>query len=100
MTVEEIKVKLQEMVPEFAAKIAPVYQTLKWQWSPGKSAPHIPSVSEIENTLYSLIEGLTGGDHDEVCAGGLSAYYSMPDETGPGCYGLAFECKEEVSFDV
>lgn len=99
MTVEEIKTELEKMVPSFAAKIAPVYQTLEWQWSPGKSMPHIPSVGEMENTLYSLIEALTGGDHDEVSTGGLSAYYCMPDENESGCYGLAFECKEEVHFD-
>ncbi len=100
MTVEEIKVKLQEMVPEFAAKIAPVYEALKWQWSPGKSTPHIPSVGEIENTLYSLVEGLAdASNYDEICTGGLSAYYRMPDDTDSGCYGLAFECNEEVSFD-
>lgn len=98
MTVEEIKPELKKMVPSFAAKIAPVYQTLEWQWSPGKSMPHIPLVGEIENTLYSLIEGLAG-DHDEVGTGGLSAYYRMPDENESGCYGLAFECKEEVDFD-
>ena len=96
MTVEEIKAELSKMVPAFAAKIAPVYKTLKWQWSPGKSTPHIPSVGEIENTLYSLIEGLTGW---EVSIGGLSAYYRMPDDTDSGCYGLAFECEEEVHFD-
>jgi len=99
MTVEEIKAELGKMVPAFAAKIAPVYKTLEWQWSPGKSVPHIPSVDEIENMLYSLIEGVTGVDNDEVCAGGLSAYYSMPDDNGPGCYGLTFECEKKVDFD-
>jgi len=98
MTVEEIKAELEKMVASFALKIAPVYQTLEWQWSPGKSTPHTPSVGEIENTLYSLIEALTG-DHDELCTGGLSAYYRMPDDIESGCYGLAFECKEEMSFD-
>ena len=99
MTVEEIKIELQKMAPSFATKIAPFYQTLKWQWSPGKSTPHVPSVSEIENEFYSLIEGLGTGDFDEVGSGGLSVYYRMPDETEPGCYGLAFECNEEVHFD-
>ncbi|GAI88659.1 unnamed protein product [marine sediment metagenome] len=99
MTVEEIKTELEKMVPSFAAKIAPVYQTLEWQWSPGKSTPHIPLVGEIENTLYSLIEGLTPSGYDEACTGGLSAYYRMPDDTDSGCYGLAFECNEEERFD-
>jgi len=99
MTTEEIKTELEKMVPSFAAKIAPVYQTLEWQWAPGKSSPHIPFFGEIANTLYSLIEDLISGDHDEVGTGGLSAYYRMPDENESGCYGLAFECKEKVHFD-
>ncbi|MBA7567810.1 hypothetical protein ES708_09528 [subsurface metagenome] len=98
MTVDEIKAELKKMVPSFAAKIAPVYETLKWQWSPEKSTPHIPSVGEIENLLYGLIEGLTG-DFCELTSGGLSAYYRMPDNSESGCYGLSFECEEEVNFD-
>lgn len=99
MTVEEIKAELEKMVPGFAAKIAPVYQTLEWQWSPGKATPHIPSVGEIKKTLHSLIEGLTASNYDEVGTGGLSVYYRMPNESEPGCCGLAFECKEEKFFN-
>lgn len=98
MTIEEIKAKLNEMVPGFAAKVQPVYQLLKWEWSPGKQEPHIPSVGEIENALYDLIERLTEGRED-WSLGGLRAYYRMPDENEPGCYGIAFELEEEVAFD-
>ena len=98
MTIEEIKAKLEEMVSGFAAKVAPVYQLLKWEWSPGKQEPHIPSVGEIENTLYDLIERLREG-YEDVSIGGLSAYYHMPDEDEPGCYGIAFELEEKVAFD-
>jgi hypothetical protein len=99
MTVEEIKIELQRMVPSFATKIAPFYQTLEWRWSTGKSKPHVPSASEIENEFYSLIEGLGTGDRHEVSAGGLTVYYRMPDKSELGCYGLAFECSEEAHFD-
>ena len=99
MTIEEIKAKLQEMVPDFAAKVQPVYQLLKWEWSLGKREPHVPSVGEIENALYGLIERLTEGLCD-VSQGGLSAYYCMPDEDEPGCYGISFELEEEVAFDA
>ena len=98
MTLKEIKAKLKEMVPGFASKVAPVYQLLKWEWSPGKQAPHIPSVGEIENTLYNLIERL-GEGFEDISSGGLSAYYRMPDEDEVGCYGIAFELEEEVAFD-
>lgn len=100
MTIEEIKSKLNEMVPGFAARVVPVYQLLKWEWSPGKQEPHIPSVGEIENALYGLIEGLRDGDEDDLSLGGLSAYFRMPDEDEPGCYGIAFELEEAVTFDV
>ena len=98
MTLEEIKQKLNEMVPRFAAQVAPVYQLLKWEWSPGKSQPHIPSVGEIENALYDLIEGLSDKYHAHG-TGGLEAYYEFPDENEPGSYGLTFEIKEEAHFD-
>ena len=98
MTLKEIKAKLEEMVPGFAAKVAPVYQLLKWEWSPGKRESHIPSVGEIENTLYNLIERL-GEGFEDISIGGLSAYYRMPDEDEVGCYGIAFELEEEVTFD-
>ncbi|MBA7464984.1 hypothetical protein ES707_00144 [subsurface metagenome] len=97
MTIEEIKAKLNEMVPGFAARVAPVYQLLKWEWSPGKQEPHIPSGGEIEKTLYDLIERLEEGRED-WSIGGLRAYYHMPDEDEPGCYGIAFELEEEVAF--
>ena len=100
MTIEEIKAKLEEMVPDFAAKIQPVYELLKWEWSPGKQEPHIPSVGEIENALYGLIEGLRDGHEDDYSSGGLSAYFRMPDEDEPGCYGIAFKLEEGAAFDV
>lgn len=59
MKLKEIKEMLKGMVPDFARKVAPIYSLLGWEWSPGKTAPHIPSVGEIENTLYSFIERLT-----------------------------------------
>lgn len=98
MTIEEIKTELNKMVPGFAIRVAPVYQLLRWEWSPGKQAPHTPSVGEIENALYDLIERLRDGHEDDYSSGGLSTYYRMPDEDEAGCYGLAFELEEEVAF--
>lgn len=70
MTIEEIKTELNKMVPGFAARVAPVYQLLRWEWSPGKQAPHPPSVGEIENALYDLIERLRDGHEDDYSSGG------------------------------
>ncbi|KKL58545.1 hypothetical protein LCGC14_2224280 [marine sediment metagenome] len=98
MTIEEIKTELNKMVLGFAARVAPVYQLLKWEWSPGKQEPHVPSVGEIEHALYNLIECLRDGREDDHSSGGLSAYYSMPNRNEPGCYGISFELEEEAAF--
>ena len=92
MKIEEIKTELKKMVPEFAKKVAPVYELLGWEWSPRDTAPHIPSVDEIERTLYDLIEDLTEQFLGSGC-GGLDAYYSQPNEQ-PGEYGLRFILSE------
>lgn len=98
MEVKEIKEKLREKVPDFARKVLPIYSLLEWEWSLGKSAPHIPSVGEIENALYSLIDGLTE-EYWVHSGGGLEAYYKQPDEDEPGYYGLRFVLEEQESFD-
>lgn len=100
MELKEIKSKLEKKVPAFAAKVQPIYKLLNWEWSPGKSEPHIPSVGEIENALYGLIDGLREGYYSHG-AGGLEAYYCFPDkESGePGEYGLKFTLSVEEFFD-
>ena len=98
MKLKEIKEMLKGMVPDFARKVLPIYGLLGWEWSPGKTAPRIPSVGEIENTVYSLIERLTE-EYVVSCIGGLEAYYKQPDENEPGYYGLRFTLEEQESFD-
>ena len=98
MELSEIKIKLEDMVSGFAAKVQPIYALLKWEWSPGGTTPHVPSVGEIERTLYESINGLSE-EFLECGSGGLCAYYKMPDDEEPGSYGLIFEVKESVSFD-
>ena len=103
MELKEIKEKLEEMVPDFARRVLPIYSLLEWKWSLGKTTPHIPSVGEIENTLYGLIEDLTPTPSDEeyrvTDTGGLEVYYSKPIEALPGHYGLRFVLEEQESFD-
>jgi len=98
MTLGKIKAELEKMVPDFARKVLPIYSLLGWEWSPGKTTPHIPSVGEVEKTLYSLIEGLTE-EYVVSGGGGLEAYYKQPDEDEPGHYGLRFVLEEQESFD-
>lgn len=99
MELKQIQDELRKMVPTFAQRIAPVYNFLKWEWSPEGSVPHIPDAKEIEDTLYSLIDGLTE-EYFGACTGGLEVYYEPPDkETGEGGeYGLLFKIEEVGSF--
>lgn len=102
MELKEIKFKLEKAVPAFVAKVQPIYKLLNWEWSPGKSEPHVPSVGELENALYGLIEALNPSGHNEiniVSIGGLSAYYCMPEEGETGYYGLTFELEDKVFFN-
>ena len=100
MELKEIKEKLREMAPAFAQRIAPVYNFLKWEWSPEGSVPHIPKAKEIEETLHSLIEGLSE-EYFGHGTGGLEVYYEPPDkETGGGGeYGMLFKIEEIEGYD-
>lgn len=100
MELEEIKRKLRKMVPAFAQRVAPVYEFLKWEWTPPPAPAHIPDAKEIEETLNSLIDGLTEKWLGSG-TGGLEVYYYMPDkETGEGGeYGLLFKIEEIGSFE-
>lgn len=98
MELSEIKLKLEDMVPSFALKVQPIYALLKWEWSPGRTTPHIPPVGEIERTLYESINGLSE-EYYQCGSGGLCAYYEMPDDKKPGSYGLILELHESVNFD-
>ena len=100
MKVEEIKTELRKVVPAFAQRIAPVYQVLKWEWSPGKTKPHIPDAREIEKELYQCIDGLTD-KYVTNGSGGIEAYYVMPDEEigePAGTYGLRLIVDKEGYF--
>jgi len=99
MELEQIKNELRKLVPDFAERVAPVYEFLKWEWSPGGQIAHVPDAKEIEKTLLDLIEGLTD-KHVGLGTGGLEVYYDLPDkETGDGGeYGLRFSIEEVHSF--
>lgn len=98
MELEGIKAKLRAIVPDFASAVAPTYESMNWQWAPGKTAPHVPDVKEIEETLYQCIDGLS----EKWVAhgsGGLEAFYEMPSKGESGEYGLRFVFSNTVFFD-
>ncbi len=56
-------------------------------------------MAELAYKPYTLIDGLTG-EYVAHGSGGLEAYYSMPNEVEPGCYGLRFSLESQTAFDV
>lgn len=98
MEISQIKHELEEMVPDFAKKAVKCYFVLEWKWSPGRTSPHIPSVGEIENALYSAIEGIEEG-FTTSGSGGLKAFHEPPSGEEPGSYGLAFTLDETRHYD-
>ena len=73
---------LKNQVPAFAEKCQPIYQILYWTWNnEGKlTTSHIPSVLEIENCLYSLIENVRDKNIISSSTGGLKVCYLEENE--------------------
>lgn len=89
----EIKQKLCDLAPEFAATVAPLYVILNWTWESGDKA-YIPGKRQIESCLKSLIDSLS----DEWLSdgtGGLEVFIRDENqEDGPGDYGFRFVLEE------
>jgi len=66
MNTGEIQNMLRGKVPEFARKVKPIYSLLEWEWGEDK----VPTVEEIEEALYELIDGLKD-DETRLGTGGL-----------------------------
>ena len=60
LSIDLIKLELKKKVPKFARDIQPSYRELDFKW--GKFLPKendsVPTVKEIEDTLYELIESV------------------------------------------
>lgn len=63
---ETMKQRLTGAVPEFARKIAPIYELLDWKWM----GENVPKIEQIENELIRIINLFTKGTTD-VSIGGL-----------------------------
>jgi len=93
MTQEEIKERLKEKIPEFAKKIAPLYQELNWDWCD----EGVPTTINIAETLRSLIDSLDITDTkeaQEIITGGLTVYWRKPTEFASGQFGIRFTVEE------
>ena len=66
MILNEFKEDLRSGVPNFAAKVAPVYLILNWKWKP---INRVPSYNDIKKTLYELIDDVKMGR--SIGTGGL-----------------------------
>ena len=80
----DAKDELKALVPAFAARVAPVFRLMGWEWGDGGGVGnHIPREDEIGQTLDDVIDKLDE-DHWKTGTGGLSVFY---DEVN-GIYGL------------
>jgi len=98
MDLAQAKIELKKMVPAFAAKVAPIYKLLDWQWEPVQAPSYIPDVAAIEACLNACIDDL-----DSECVtcgrGGLEAYFEPSENGEPGYYGLHFILQDDEAFD-
>ena len=96
-TLEEVKAKLRELVPDFVCRVAPIYFTLAWEWSFGRGGySRIPVPTEIKAALYTLIDTLS----EEVTVNGwrgLEVFWTPPTKQDRGDYGLRFVVEERGS---
>jgi hypothetical protein len=95
MTHAEIKSDLHLMVPSFAAKVAPVYRVLGWEWArldqPAPLNVFVPTETDVAASLHGLIDHLDDDPDASVSAGGLVAYREGGEDPE---YGLRFELSE------
>lgn len=72
---------LQSKVPEFALKVAHLYQLLEWKWTTGvKDEYEIPGVIELRKALYNLIIGLNKAESSDYTSGGLGVRIFKNDD--------------------
>jgi hypothetical protein len=84
MELEEIKAKLLVMAPNFAKKVAPIYELLGWKWM----SKGIPNQQQIENTVNSLIKELEV--NHSISTGGIKVFYYKEERK----YGIEFTVSE------
>jgi hypothetical protein len=98
MDIEKVKDGLKKMVPEFSAKVAPLYQQLSWTWGDGNKE-HIPTRRDIEQCLYRLINELEDPGILTLETGGLGVKVTKPTKNDSGEYDLYFILSQEGYFN-
>lgn len=84
--------KLEKQIPDFAKKIAPVYQTLSWEWS----SHTIPTKSEIQDTLYFLLKAMKEEKIKYIKSGGLFIRFFKDDYLWIGELGFEKTIEEYI----
>ena len=88
---DRLKQRMIGAAPAFAQKVAPVYQTLNWNWFYLES---YPTEDQIHEHIIELIEQLSD-DVLSVSSGGIKV--SIEEEEGFPIGRLAMEIEEEMS---
>jgi len=90
----------RESVSDFAAKVAPVYELLDFKWSKTKDEKtymEVPSVKDIKDCLYWLIDDLSEDEENfSISTGGLTVSIQN-DGAGEYC-SISMEVKEVSTY--
>ena len=77
----DIQERLTEMVPAFAARVAPLYLLTGWGWGSDKQ---IPRDKDIRDTLYGLIDRLQGTETSNATGKATPHTHGIPKKTETG----------------
>ena len=92
--IELAKKALMLEVPAFSLKVKPIYDLLQWKWTSvegNKVRNKVPSVEEIEETLYGLI-----GDLNKKCVSSATGGFIAKIVKEDGCGDYDYVCIEMV----
>lgn len=70
---------LRKAAPVIAKRLAPVYETLGWEWSSRNGAYHVPTEREVLDAINNLIADLLNPNSINVASGGIKVWLDMDE---------------------
>lgn len=83
----ELVKALKEKVSDFSLKVVHVYKLLEWRWAseiPGELS--IPTVSEIRESLYQMIDYVKNHETTHYTGGGLGIELEKNEDKSVNAY--------------
>jgi hypothetical protein len=53
---KQCQAALRRLAPKFAKQVQPIYEAMEWNWGNSQGEDFIPTVDNIEETLYELLD--------------------------------------------